>query len=108
MDLILFIVSVLFDLGPLVILFAIIAVIGLSRRFSRRREIEVLRERVNALEIDLRLLKNAQAAPAAAPVAPPIPETPPAPEAAGEEPAAPASPHPWRRAAAPVPPIPAA
>jgi uncharacterized membrane protein len=113
-DLILFIVSILFDLGPLVLLLAIVAVLGLSRRFSSRREIEALRERVNALEIDLRLLKNAQTAPAAtppapaAPVAPPIPETPPAPEAAGEEPAAPASPHPWRRAAAPVPPIPAA
>jgi uncharacterized membrane protein len=70
-DLILFIVSVLFDLGPLVLLLAIVAVLGLSRRFSSRREIEALRERVNALEIDLRLLKNAQAAPAATPPAPP-------------------------------------
>jgi uncharacterized membrane protein len=113
-DLIFFIVSILFDLGPLVILFGIVAVIGLSRRFSGRREIEVLRERVNALEIDLRLLKNAQAAPAAAPpasaapAASPISETPPAPEAAGEEPApTPASPEP-PRPTAPVPPIPAA
>jgi len=86
------------------------AIAGLVLALSARREIGVLRERVNAMEGELRLVRAQMAAPAvpSAPEATPIVSEP-VPEAVPEEAGAPAEPQPEApRVTAPVPPIPAA